>query len=105
MIGKRFGNLVVTSISKNTSGNRKRLMYYCDCDCGKKNIEIMGEKLRSGATKSCGCLRIKTASNIHKKYNKYDLSEEFGIGETSNTGSKFLFDKEDYDLIKKILLV
>lgn len=66
MIGKRFGRLVVTKLSPNTSGKRKRLMYYCDCDCGKKNVEIIGEKLRSGHTRSCGCLRSETASNLKK---------------------------------------
>lgn len=32
--------------------------------------------------------------------NTYDLSGEYGIGYTSN-GTRFLFDKEDYDLIKQ----
>lgn len=35
-----------------------------------------------------------------KKYNKYDLSGEYGIGWTSNTNEEFYFDLEDYDLIK-----
>ena len=39
-----------------------------------------------------------------KKYNKYDLSGEYGIGYTSNTDSygrnEFYFDLEDYDKIK-----
>lgn len=100
MIGKRFGRLVVTAISPNTSGKRKRLMYLCDCDCGKKNVEIIGEKLRNGHTKSCGCLKRDIASTTHKKYNEYDLSGDFGIGKTSNTNKEFYFDKEDYDLIK-----
>lgn len=34
-----------------------------------------------------------------KKYNKYDLSGEFGIGYTSK-GEEFYFDLEDYDKIK-----
>lgn len=101
MIGKRFGRLVVTAISPNTSGKRKRLMYYCDCDCGEKNVEIIGEKLRNGHTKSCGCLKRDMASATHKKYNEYDLSGDFGTGKTSNTNKEFYFDKEDYDLIKQ----
>ncbi len=35
-----------------------------------------------------------------RKFNQYDLSGSCGIGITSNTGSKFYFDLEDYDLIK-----
>ena len=100
MIGKRFGRLIVTRQSENRSGKRKRLMYYCDCDCGKKDYEVVGEALRSGHTKSCGCLKNDTASSVHKKYNTYDLSGEFGIGITSNTNKEFYFDLEDYDKIK-----
>ena len=35
-----------------------------------------------------------------KKYNTYDLNNEYGIGYTRK-GIKFYFDKEDYYLIKK----
>lgn len=37
---------------------------------------------------------------IKKKYNKYDLSGEYGVGWTSNTNKEFYFDLEDYDKIK-----
>lgn len=37
-----------------------------------------------------------------KKYNKYDLSGEYGIGWASNTNEEFYFDLEDYDKIKNI---
>ena len=36
---------------------------------------------------------------IHKKYNTYDLTGEYGIGYTSKN-EKFYFDLEDYDKIK-----
>jgi hypothetical protein len=36
----------------------------------------------------------------HKKYNRYDLSGEYGIGWTTNTNKEFYFDLEDYDKIK-----
>lgn len=44
-----------------------------------------------------------SSSNLHfsKKYNKYDLSGEYGIGYCSNTNSEFYFDLEDYDKIKE----
>lgn len=37
---------------------------------------------------------------INKKYCKYDLSGEYGIGWTTNTNKEFYFDLEDYDKIK-----
>lgn len=101
MIGKKFGRLTVIGLSENTSGKRHRLMYYCDCDCGNKNVEIVGEKLRSGHTRSCGCLVKEQAHNVHKKYNEYDLSGEYGIGITSNTHERFLFDLEDFEKIRE----
>ena len=101
MIGKRFGRLVVTRLSENTSGKRKRLVYYCNCDCGKKDVEVVGEKLRSGHTKSCGCLKTEVASLTHKKENFYDLSGEYGVGVTFNTNKEFYFDLEDYEKIKQ----
>lgn len=39
---------------------------------------------------------------LKKKYNKYDLTGEYGIGWTTNTNQEFYFDLEDYDLIKNI---
>lgn len=35
-----------------------------------------------------------------RKYNKYDLSKEYGIGYASNTNKPFYFDLDDYDKIK-----
>lgn len=100
MIGKKFGRLTVTKLSENTSGNRKRLLYLCDCDCGTKNVEVIGEKLRQGTTKSCGCLAKEIASITHSKQNKFDLSNNYGILYTTNTNKKVLFDLEDFEKIK-----
>ena len=76
----------------------------CECCCGSGKIVITtGAKLKSGHTKSCGCLMIEiNTENGHKnkKYNKYDLSGDYGVGWTSNTNQEFYFDLEDYNLIK-----
>lgn len=37
-----------------------------------------------------------------KKYNQYDLSGDYGIGWTYNTGQEFYFDLDDFHLIKDI---
>lgn len=36
----------------------------------------------------------------NKRYNRYDLTGEYGIGYT-NQGVEFYFDLEDYDKIKE----
>lgn len=43
---------------------------------------------------------MKKIGENKRKYNKYDLSGEYGIGWTTNTNKEFYFDLEDYDKIK-----
>ena len=42
----------------------------------------------------------ESVTNALKKYNRYDLSGEYGIGWTTNTNHVFYFDLEDYEKIK-----
>lgn len=71
-------------------------MWWVVCDCGNsEKFVTQGVALTSRRTISCGC-HLKTKL---KKYNKYDLSGDYGIGYTSK-GEEFWFDLEDYDLIK-----
>ena len=63
MLNKRFGNLVVLKeVDKSYNG----YIYKCKCDCGNE-VSVLGSSLRSGNTKSCGCLRKITASNMRRK--------------------------------------
>lgn len=56
IIGKKFNLLTVTEKYSVING----IQYYkCDCDCGTKGIIVARNSLRSGGTKSCGCLRKK----------------------------------------------
>lgn len=74
--------------------------WYCDCDCGTKDYIAYTTYLRGKApVKSCGCYKSEVHYKSHKKFNKYDLTGEFGIGYTAK-GEKFYFDLEDYDKIK-----
>ena len=54
-VGKKFSRLtVVENPKRNASG---KLEVLCRCDCGKEKI-VATTLLRSGITKSCGCLKI-----------------------------------------------
>lgn len=57
LVGKKYGRLRVIEQAKNTrtKSGRTHVMYCCECDCGTK-ILVKAENLRSGNTKSCGCL-------------------------------------------------
>ena len=57
-IGDRFGRLVVLNrdISRQGEG---RVCWNCQCDCGKI-LSLPGKALKSGSTRSCGCLNNDT---------------------------------------------
>lgn len=65
LVGRQFGELIVLrrNPTNSKSGNAR---WDCKCTCG--NIAtVIGSKLRSGATKSCGCARkSKTAQGFSK---------------------------------------
>ncbi len=95
--GERHGRLTV--LYRTYSNTTKNSRWVCRCDCGNYVI-ISATGLNKDHTKSCGCYQKEQTSKAHKKYNKYDLSQEYGVGYTSNTNKCFYFDKEDYELIK-----
>jgi len=67
LTGAVFGRLTIDSyfgLSKD-----KRTLWNCSCSCGNKKVASRHE-LRSGDTKSCGCLRIemtRARSSTHGK--------------------------------------
>lgn len=66
-IGKRFGKLVVKERAQNyvAPSGQKKPRWVCQCDCGKEVI-VTGADLRTGHTKSCGCLPTKiVGSGLH----------------------------------------
>lgn len=96
---KKYGRLTTQYVSGKTKN--RNLIWHCVCECGNE-IDVSTGSLSSGNTKSCGCLHkdsLREYGKSHRKLNKYDLSGEYGIGYTSK-GETFLFDKEDYNLIK-----
>ena len=69
LTGKCFDKLLVLkrAESNSKSGNA---MWVCRCECGNI-VTVIGSKLRSGYTKSCGCLRISNVSQGHSKERIY----------------------------------
>lgn len=52
---QKFGNLTAIEI---VGRYHREAIWECACDCGKK-VRVKLGNLRSGNTKSCGCLRGK----------------------------------------------
>lgn len=113
LIGKTFGRLTVIKQVEDyvSPSGYKKAQWLCECSCENHNqIVVVGSDLKSGNTKSCGCLKAEMVQELGKnnqKQNRYeknfiiDEHGEYGIGYCSNTGSQFYFDKEDFDKIKK----
>ena len=84
--GECFGKLVVLEKVENM---QKGAYWICQCDCGNITKPISGSSLRSGNTRSCGCLKssgeekisqILLDNNISfiKEYNFPDLVSPLG---------------------------
>lgn len=66
--GKRYGRLVaIGPIGTNKQG----VIWACQCDCGA-SMSVHGYLLRSGNTKSCGCLRVDTIVAIGTSHGLHD---------------------------------
>lgn len=99
LTGKQFGKLTVLSRADDYVQKRgsHEAMWNCICSCDKhKKIVVRDYLLRTGQTKSCGCLRGQWCI----KTNEYSLGLEYGVGYTSNN-EEFFFDIDDYDKIKE----
>jgi hypothetical protein len=59
--GQRFGRLTTITEASKRGHNR---YWVCRCDCGRE-VVIGQDKMKSGHTKSCGCLRDETRSAVN----------------------------------------
>lgn len=89
---------------------KHNVQWLCKCSCEQHNTVIVrGLWLRTGKTKSCGCIhneQVAERNRANRKLNMYDLNlidkyGEYGIGYCNNTEDKFYFDMDDYDEIKQ----
>ena len=97
LIGQTFGRLTVIRRAEDIVYNDiNYIAWWCKCSCGNpKEIKARSKDLKDGFKQSCGCLTTERL----KKYNRYDLNGEYGIGWT-NKDEEFYFDLEDFDKIK-----
>jgi hypothetical protein len=60
LTGEKFGRLTVKRLSSKTKPRKQ--VWHCVCECGK-TTSVVTASLRSGKTKSCGCLRDSRINN------------------------------------------
>lgn len=68
LTGQKFGRLTVIKRAENKSG---QTMWLCRCECGNERF-VCGGNLKSGHTKSCGCLNNEMIGNLNKTHHKYN---------------------------------
>lgn len=66
LIGKKFGRLTVLENTKKVDKDN-RTIYKCQCDCGNI-VEVVGKRIKSGATKSCGCAQRESVTKRNYKH-------------------------------------
>lgn len=71
LVGQRFGKLtVIEKLDKSNKFNR--VLYYCECDCGK-DVIVPSNVLINGSTKSCGCMVSYTNMHIDRLLSEWDI--------------------------------
>lgn len=104
LTGKTFERLTVKSRGPDyiSPKGKHTPRWWCECSCGRQDLVLVfGASLKSGDTKSCGCLVKERVSEANSKSNYFDMeTEEYAIGYTL-LGEPFWVDKEDVDLIKQ----
>ena len=76
-IGDRFGRLVILNRDLTKQGEG-RVYWNCQCDCGNV-VSLSGKTLKSGNTRSCGCLNNDTRRKRIIQWNEENNPDLTGI--------------------------
>lgn len=102
LTGQKFGRLTVIKRVEDavTKNGNKFTQWLCSCDCGN-DVVVYGSALtrKKRPTLSCGCLQKDKVSGITP--NKYEFTDEYVIGYTSNTNKPFIFDIDDFEKVSQ----
>ena len=69
-IGQRFSRLIVVDLAE-CAGRSGRSLWLCRCDCGEQ-VVAYPHNLRSGNTKSCGCMHREISRAFHLRHGDAD---------------------------------
>ena len=70
--GERYGRLII--LKESIKKIRGRRTFTCLCECGNKK-DVIGDNLRMGTTKSCGCLQRELLSNRRETHKMTKTAE------------------------------
>ena len=95
--GRRFGRLIVIKRAENKG---TQTHWLCKCDCGNEKI-VNGHSLKSGGTKSCGCLHKERTSKEYSIASQNRLYGRYKAG-AKKRGYDFQISKDLFlELTKK----
>lgn len=102
LTGLRFGKLLVLSReeTKIQPSKQRKTMWRCKCDCGNE-VVVAATHLKSGHSQTCGCGIREARIKSGKKYNDYEVQEDYVIMYTRN-GYPFYVDLDDFWKVKDV---
>ncbi len=57
LVGHKYGELTIVAFYGKDKYNRS--IFQCNCSCGKENVVVSSNNIRTGHTTSCGCASFK----------------------------------------------
>lgn len=105
LTGQRFERWVVKELD--ISNTKKVLYWICECSCGTIK-PVKGDSLKTGKSRSCGCLQKEIAATLSKKIRQLDEGIAFGNSIYSRyrkssiiCGREFLLTQEELIILIK----
>ena len=93
--GQTFGRL--TAIEPTNKRINNSVVWKCICNCGTEKM-VPASLLKSGGTKSCGCLKKETSINECKKRKTSSFQNikpiDFHVTETQSAFLRYLYSKK-----------
>lgn len=85
LLNKRFGMLVAIELLGEYRNHNS--VYKCICDCGN-TVEVLTGNLKSGGSKSCGCVRYQSGENSMSWKGHKELSGRYYCIVKANAASR-----------------
>lgn len=106
LTNQRFGKLVALYPIPTKKGD-KQPYWHCRCDCGNEK-DIQANALRSGSTKSCGCIKSYGEENIIQllKVNNIDFQYQYRFSDIQQYSFDFFVNNQyiiEYDGIQHFI--
>ena len=102
LIGRKVHKLTVIRRVENyiSPTGKQSSQWLCQCECGNQTV-VRGTTLNKNRVYSCGCYKIERLISSIKKYNDYEIQEDYVIMYT-NKNQMFLVDLDDFKKVRDI---